>query len=134
MVATWPDVQECEGPDASRLARRQFSGSKDGLFRQRRRHQTAVACMVGLPDSAVAGASADRDADLSGVRCRAPCLEWGHDCRLSASEDVKELVTALRALSRSLLGELQLAVSRRELDGPRAVVLVQDVRQQAARH
>jgi hypothetical protein len=83
--------------------------------------------MTGLPDSVAVADSvavdawAVRDADLSGVHCRALYLEWDRDYRLLASADVKE-PEAVQGLLHPRLGELQRAGNRREPDGPAAAL------------
>jgi hypothetical protein len=83
-----------------------------------------------VADSVAADAWAVRDADLSGVHCRALYLEWDRDYRLLASADGKE-PEAGQALSHPRPGELQLAGNRREPDGPAAVPPAEDASPQA---
>lgn len=92
--------------------------------------------MSGLPDSVAVGDSvaadawAVRDADLSGVHCRALYRGWDRDYRLLASADVKE-PEAVQALSHPQPGELQPAGNRREPDGPAAVLPAEGASPQA---
>jgi hypothetical protein len=91
---------------------------------------TGLPGSVAVADSVAADAWAVRDADLSGVHCRALYLEWDRDYRLLASADVKE-PEAVQALSHLRPGELQLAGNRREPDGPAAVLPAEDASPQA---